>query len=198
MILFHSHPFIIFYPTYSVQVFTFIMSGFGFCPNLFHSATLFIVTLPITFNDSQICHFLPNYLLSQILTPPPLALCISLPPHLLRSPGCFLHLAQTASPALQHTRRGECPQHRRNNWAILQHKAVLQEKMCRVLDSSHPSEGSDLLNSEVCKLFNKNWAKFKQKYTATDKHIPTLQNPLKFTSLLLCVRTVPALTSIFQ
>lgn len=78
---FLPHPFIISYPTYSVQVFAFIMSGFGFCPSLFHSATLFTVTLPITFNDSQICHYLPNYSFSQTLVPLHW-LCVSVHPHI--------------------------------------------------------------------------------------------------------------------
>lgn len=69
MLLFLPHPFIISYPTYSVQVFTVVRSVFGSCPNLFHPATLFIVALPITFNDSQICHFLPNYSFSQSASP---------------------------------------------------------------------------------------------------------------------------------
>lgn len=68
-LLFLPHPFIISYPTSSVQVFAFITTGFDFCPSLFHSATLFTVALPITFNDSQICHFLPHYLFSQSASP---------------------------------------------------------------------------------------------------------------------------------
>lgn len=89
-----------------------VMSAFGFCPNLFHPASLFIVAFPITFNDSQICHFLPNYLVS--LPPPPLALCISIPPYLLESSHYFLHLAQTAFLLLSTRRQGEHSEYKNN------------------------------------------------------------------------------------
>lgn len=69
MLLFLSHPFIVFHSTYSVQVFTFIMSVFGFCCNLFHPASLFTVTLPMPFHDSQICHFIPHYLFGHFASP---------------------------------------------------------------------------------------------------------------------------------
>lgn len=94
MLLFLPHPFIISYPTCSVQVFTVIMSCSGFCPNLFHPTTLFIVALPTTVNDSQICHFFPDYLFSQSASPSTGSLYQSTSVQYSRY---FLHLARQLS-----------------------------------------------------------------------------------------------------